>query len=550
MKKHIFYYFLAAGLLLNSCANPLDDFVLAVNPTFYKYVINLETVDLLNPDVDVANSDITIEITGPDAAKIYSIDGTKNFKANFGAIELITDKKSEPTAGAPLRFTVNIASNKFKSQNINMVVNEGEFYIAQPVFLLDMSNAPAGTIDVVKTSGTLQANGQLAQPLVLNTDGATGNTSQMTMTIPNDITFLGESGQTLSGGSLAVEVIGLSDTTELAQLAMPNNTGSMQRVEINGEVSDFMFDEGPTFEINMNVGGEKVKGFTGNGVQLNIPLPDHMYNWDENREYQAGDFVGFYSFSDKDSTWKSEDDVLVELVNNQLVINPNITHLSNYRADNKSQRKIQRFLKKLKKLPNNRTRPTRVISLARKLVRLNPKTAKRYNRLVIIKFNPIFFERKLVTSRGFLINRLSNSSTASRITRLMSRRLTSNNPIITVTPTPTGDIEIDEMDDPNALNLGYKLYCKGSNAIVTPPAGVKIMYKAAGSNEGYSLLHTFTGGGEGSDKLQKMGGVENNKNYDFRALFESYQVDTNNVQVIDNKFYEITLPTAACDKLF
>ncbi len=117
--------------------------------------------------------------------------------------------------------------------------------------------------------------------------------------------------------------------------------------------------------------------------------------------------------------------------------------------EDKDKKKTQRFFTKLKKLPNARTRPAKVISLARKLVKLDPKKAKRYYKTATIKFLTAFAERKAIQLDGIYTRLLSRAAVQGQITnsiakrnirqveKILARIVLRNEPTPTPIPTPT-----------------------------------------------------------------------------------------------------------------
>jgi hypothetical protein len=99
-----------------------------------------------------------------------------------------------------------------------------------------------------------------------------------------------------------------------------------------------------------------------------------------------------------------------------------------------------------------------------------------------------------------------------------------------------------------AVNIGYRLFCEGSNTLVDPPAGVKMYFRETGSGDQYSLFYTFTQANAGV-RLTSFPQLQNNTAYDFRARFNDVEKDTANVLVVDQRVYDVTLPNAACNSL-
>ncbi len=125
------------------------------------------------------------------------------------------------------------------------------------------------------------------------------------------------------------------------------------------------------------------------------------------------------------------------------------TSTTHAQTSDKDKKKIDRFFKKLKKLPNAQTRPAKVISLARKLVKLDPKKAKRYYKTATVKFLTAFVERKAIQLEGIYTRLLSRAAVRGQISnaiakrnirqteKILARIILRNEPTPTPAPTPT-----------------------------------------------------------------------------------------------------------------
>jgi hypothetical protein len=88
----------------------------------------------------------------------------------------------------------------------------------------------------------------------------------------------------------------------------------------------------------------------------------------------------------------------------------------------KDQKQIKRFFTKLKKLPNASSRPAPVISLARKLVKLDPKKAKRYYKTATIKFITALALRKSTQLDGIYNRLLVKAAAQGQISNAIAKR--------------------------------------------------------------------------------------------------------------------------------
>lgn len=529
----------AALLLCASCESPTKDFNIHINPTFYKYVVELELKDVSDPNITFSNA-VTVTVDGKDAAAIYNIDGTRDYQMNFGNVQFMVAKQYEPTTDQPLEFRVKVSSSGYKDLDIPVVIRENEFLVQQQIHMINLGNLPSNSISASSGSGTV-VGGTLAQPLVINT-GSGDSVSQIQITVPTNILFLDDLGNTLTGTNLEVDVLSYSDTALTSQLAMPDGSGLLQQVEIDGVVSSELLDPTATFEINMRLDGTEVKGFTGDGVELKIPLPDHMFNDEAGRAYQVGDSIGMMSLSKGDNQWKLERSYVVQDDGDGLYATPKVKHLSYWRYC------WRRWWWRNRNL-------IRTYQLTGHLNSNNGSTASGY---LLMRVNRGAFSwRSYLALAGTFVE--PGGTNPTRYFRSFS---TFSNPSIVrhtfgstyqlaVNESAFGNgktFDVEITPPPASVNVGYRLYCSGSNAIVRPPAGTKLFYKESGASGDFSHLHTFTAQNL-TQTTATLYVLEDGKFYDFRAQLNNHQVDSTGVLIEDGKIYDVTLPSDVCSQM-
>lgn len=552
---------LVALMVIAACTKPdeiLNDFQVNINPTFYKYVIEVEVQDIAAPDDEfTANLDISIE--GEDAAAIYSIDGTRNYALNYGIIQLMVAKTAEPTESDPLDFTINVGSSDYQEVSLPVSIEKESYFQEYELGLLNLNNLPGGVTNKKKSQTMDPTKNTLSAPLVLST-GSEDSTSRVQLTIPDDVQFLDADGNVITAksaaSSLEVSVLSLSDTSESAQRALPSGGGMVQKVNVGGQEENVLLDATATFEISMNLDGVPVKSFKGGknsgGVKARIPVPGHMVNPETQAAYAEGDSLSMMSFSHGDAAWQTESGsyvVVKDPASGELFAEPAIDHLSHWR-----------YWYRWRWWRNSRPSPNRYKFTGH----LKNANGGSINGLMILRsrytrswygYNRYFWLRGSFTDQGYRHNPARyfsyyNASLSSPTVIYQNFGSSFTTSVLTSND-GTRQIFDVEIDNPNrAPRVGYKLYCKGNNALVSPPAGVKMYYRKTAEGGQYYHLHTFTTNAIGNNQLVPMPKLEDGEIYDFRARFGDVEKDTANVQVVDGKFYTVTLPKAACDKLF
>ncbi len=559
MMKNKYLSFLALVLLAFACTKPdeiLDDFQVHISPSFYKYVVEIDVEDLTDPSNQLP-SNINVSVSGSNADAVFNIDGTKNYEVNFGTLQLMIAKGYEPTPGNPIKFTVNFEANGYQKTSLNMQVTEEDYFMADVAQMLNLNNLPNSISNTTSNGAVDPSTNTLSQPLVVNT-GSPDSLSKVRLVVPADVKFLDADGNEIvakrGGTGLNVSVLSLSDTSQQAQMAMPNGTGMMQVVETDGEMDTVIMEQTGSYNITMDLDGVPVRGFSGGktsgGVSTRIPIPAGTYNLEFDRAYQEGDSISLMSLSDGDDAWQVEDRSFVvekDPATGELFVNPTITHLSWYRW--RRWRRwwyppVYRFgLGARYNDPNNPNGAISGIIWARYTYSYSWWWGSRnYYFRLRGNFGPNFRRnpRRFISTRspwGAPRIYYTSFSPASFNTSLEAVNYWGYNFRV---------LKIEPKVQPPSI--GYQLYCGSSNTLVQPPAGVKMYYRKNGSGEQFQHLYTFTQQNLGVT-YASFPALERDVRYDFRAQFNDVQKDTLNVLVENGKIYQVTLPQSACNAL-
>lgn len=559
MTKNKYFSLLGLILLAFACTKPdeiLDDFQVHISPSFYKYVVEIDVEDLTDPTKDLP-SNITVSITGDDAAAVYNIDGTRDYQVNFGTMQLMIAKGNEPTAGNPLNFIINLEANGYRKTSLPMQIAEEDYFMADVAQMLNLNDLPNSISNSTSNGAIDPTTNQLTQPLVVST-GSPDSLSKIKLVIPADVKFLDADGNEIvgkrGGTGLNVSVLSLSDTSQVAQMAMPNGTGMMQVVETDGKKDTVIMEQTGSYNITMDLDGVPVRGFSGGktsgGVATRIPIPAGTYNLEFNRAYQEGDSISLMSLSDGDDAWQLEDRSFVvekDQTTGDLFVNPTITHLSWYRW-----RRWRRWWY-----------PTvyRYGLSARYSDQNNPNGAvsgtiwARYrysyswwwgSRSYYFRLRGNFGPNWRSNPRRFITTRTAWGAPTIYYTTFSPASFNTSYEFENFWGYSFRILKIEPKVQPPSI--GYELYCKSLNSLVQPPAGVKMYYRRTGTTS-YQHLYTFT-----QQNLNityaSFPALEAGVRYDFLAQFNDVQKDTTNVLLEDGKIYRVTLPKAACDDLF
>jgi hypothetical protein len=96
------------GMLCFGCIKPTQDIKIVVNTNVIKYSALIHVTDADNPGF--APPDLTLTLSGQNAADIYEIAGNKNFAIVDGIIAIGPGPALVPTAANPVRVNLNLVA--------------------------------------------------------------------------------------------------------------------------------------------------------------------------------------------------------------------------------------------------------------------------------------------------------------------------------------------------------------------------------------------------------------------------------------------------------
>lgn len=569
--KNKYLAFIAMFTLVLACTKPediLNDFDVRLSPDFYSYTIQVDVEDLNGPSVALP-SDLTVELSGADAAGVYFTDGTKNFTVSQGTLQMFIAKGFEPSQGDPVDFDITFSAAGYQTNSISLSIPYEEYAVYANANLLNLSNLPTGVNSNSASAGVDPATNALAQDLNL-TAGSDDSTSVIEVTVPAGIKFLDADGNVIVGkggaSDLNLNILSISDTSKAGQASYPGGTGLMQETEdSNGVVATEVLEPSARFDISMDLGGVPVSGFDGgkrsNAIIGKIYISPALINPVTNQFYAKGEQVvlsRLYRTSNGTLRWwyagryTIKEDVNN---NNKLYINGSFRWVTSYRimpyyapgADNRVNVAFGRYI-----VPKNANAAQSV-------------TGVRYRDIGVPggwlitgtwTTTPTYSPRVLKLSQriyGIISTLLYPSGRGA----LASYNLTMENPN---TGLPSGadvGVLVKATQENDGVTVGFTLECDG--AFISPPASTQMKYRvhdpskdcedATYQNEGWQPLITFT-----SQNINN--GVFNfpqltaGTYYDFQALFGGNVVDTCNVEMKDNGYiYDVKAPAALCRKI-
>jgi hypothetical protein len=291
-----------------------------------------------------ANSDngqitvpITLEITGVDAAKIFSVLGKqKALAAEKDIFHVAMKKKHTPEATNPLVFTVTAKAEGYLDAVKTFILTESG-YQGEVMKMVKISAPPKG---VTTKKGTTTTSAVTSDDFYIETEASNSNTEKMGFRIKKGTNFFGGAdGKTPLTGAVSISIGYMSGSdVDNDELIPGGNDGGTQVMELNGKPKKpSSAAMAGCSVIDVYVGGVKATNFTNsNGVPLEtiMTLNDNFENPDNNFEkLKVGDQISIWSMSEKIPLWQEEIQTkIAKNANNKLEVTIQHNHLSSFMA--------------------------------------------------------------------------------------------------------------------------------------------------------------------------------------------------------------------------
>jgi hypothetical protein len=329
MKKNL-RVFLAAGLIglfSTSCDKVTQDLDLIVNADVIRYSV---LVQVTEPS-GALPTNLSISVTGEDAAAIYDIAGNKNLIISNGIISLGVHPRNEPTETDPIRFNVKLSGPNHLATTIPVTIKKDQFNQIKSGTVLKLSAAPA-TVSIANKTVTLAPNGTSAEPITISNPVTASTPVETKVTVPANTQFLSAAGTPLTGGALTMTTINYN--TQSATMATLFPGGNLNATDVTGpngsKISAFFMPAGFT-SINMKVGNTEVKKFS-TPISISMELNAAFKLQGSATSIKAGDKIGIWSYSEDTGKWTYEKEGTIAEVNGKPAVSFTTDHLTVYSA--------------------------------------------------------------------------------------------------------------------------------------------------------------------------------------------------------------------------
>lgn len=546
--KAIRLFFIGLVLSFGACQDPTEGIVVHISPDFYDYAVSIQLRDLSAPNTEISASP-SFTLSGPMANEVYAIDGTKNFRFNNGETALILNRLVlEPQANNPVWFNLHVETNGYRPKTYYIVINEGEFYSEELIYLLPDDPNMDG-VAAQSSTGAVNSDGSLAEEL--NFDFATTSDTlpaSFTLALDSGITFYDRGGQPISGANLEVDVVGFDTYSDNSTLALPGSS-LIQFMEINGVVQRSFVGPMPRLDLNLSVNGKEVKSIQGGKMRSRINLVETT-NPLTLTTYGQGDSIDIISYDEQDQYWTYLYTTVVEKdsLGKYILVD----------VDDFSSKSATRILRGSGK---SGTVDVHIkINPSGHIMSYNDFRAEftgndgTYSKLINRSANSAF---DVSLAPGLVLYAQVNPNNAFMVVETGSGTFSSRNPVgsgkgIKVDWNATSDTVVYTLDRTEQVFVGfYRAFCASQpNVLLYPPVGTKVYIKEAGAPEyGLAPVHIVTK--ENKNELRfETTAVEDGKTYDIKIRYNGEDVaERLGVLAEYGKTIDVEIPDEDCAAL-
>lgn len=213
---------------INELKDSIDDFTVYLTTPAFDTGVHFEFVDARTNEI-IDNKEVTVTVSGEDAALIYNNIGSKQetYTSNWGTLDLIVDPHKADSASLatkPVQFTVTASLAGYTTETQAVSIYDKSMQTVR-IFLINKNNPPEGVLFAeTEVAVTTTADGKLTQDLTFEVGGGAAQTiaqrlkgavvsGGFTLTIPAGTQFIGALGERIT-----TPVRSLNVSTQFTQL--------------------------------------------------------------------------------------------------------------------------------------------------------------------------------------------------------------------------------------------------------------------------------------------------------------------------------------------
>lgn len=525
---------LSVGFLYNSCEFPeFPSPEITISQDFMTHVAVVNFITDTSPDASgslVETLDNTVvTVTGPDAARVFNIEGTKDFKITGGMVALLLDPSADFSGDKEYNINLVVEPAGYVKRIIPVKFIKDQNENPYEVAMLKKSSLPTGITVATNTTGAVTATG-LTTAINLTASNAATSGVTTAITVPTGIKMKDASGAVLTG-SLNTEVISFSEAGDNTAYFPGGLTP--ENIDMgNGTTASGAFVSAGFATINMTVGGKKVKTFEGAKVAVKMTLSKDNYNPKTEKPFAPDDTIDIWSYDDDKGQWKFESTGIVKKdADNSLYVSFETTHLSSFNLDyfNGSAGICNSTSVKFDWTANVAS-----VGCTIKLSYPFGQYVKSFNTFIFKGQNINFRLAPRAATKLDVYNTSTGKLLAS--TNFATGQLCAN-------PTVTLDVPAP----PVPVTLRYQAMCPNKSTKVLPPVGTTLYYKESGGTFWRTFYRVnFWNRNQTSltTNLLTVG-----KTYDFKVVVGSKSTQKSYTISSANYFIDVPLPDRICNSL-
>jgi hypothetical protein len=320
----IYSFLLLAVLLFNGCKNPAEN----IDVLFDANVIQYKATIILKDASGATLPNLSISITGADAASIYDFSGTKQIYAPSGVITVGVTPKAVPTAGKPVSFQVMVRGNGYEAQNIPVRIAVDQFTQVLSVTMLK-TGARTNVTTVVSKETPLAEDGVTTTATTVVTPVSTTVAQTTSVSVDAGTQMSDASGKVLTGGSLLIRTTHYdAKNPESIGLFPGGSLSAPDVVAEDGTTGSAFFMPAGFANVQMFVNGVEVKTFN-KPIQVSIQVDPTFKPQATGQAVKVGDRLSIYSYEVTTGKFSFETNgTVIRDANGKLAVSFPISHLT------------------------------------------------------------------------------------------------------------------------------------------------------------------------------------------------------------------------------
>ena len=304
-----------------------DGLVLNVNTNILKTPLVISFVNA-NPNSGLSPNNITVDVLGEGADKLYSLTGESTITVIEGIVNIGIRPADAPSVQNPLEFTLIAKAPGFLQSVNHFTIFDADLTQHVTVYMVEKDHAPAG-ISVDRDQILDVQDGGLDVPFVIESNVSSTKKEKIQFFLPQGVQLLDRNFQPLNGSG-QIELAHFDNRSPFSLDALTGMTDAMPAVDQDGKIlGTVSFDLASLYSIEMTVGSQEVRYFSEPAV-VTLTLNPQTFNPQTNDYIKAGDILPVWSLDETAMQWHKE--TLAEVVSNNggLEVTFEQTHLSNW----------------------------------------------------------------------------------------------------------------------------------------------------------------------------------------------------------------------------